>query len=157
METGKLTIIRARFFNDKMTGKGYKIFIDGKEEGRISYNEPRSFTLAEGEHQVYTKEGWIGSRLLTVNIKANETTEIELGLSHPPTKGRLIFSIFILIFWFGGLFLGRYLGNEILRDIGFGTLYFYIFYNIVILRKKSQMYMMVFGRYNYFYLKEMNH
>ena len=156
METGTLKINRARYFNDKMSGKGFSIFIDGKEEGKAAYNEPKSFQLPVGEHIVFAKVNWGKSREMMVNIKANETFEVELGMTAPPTKGRFIIAILFVIIYFGARILGRYLENEMIKDIAFYSLLFYGTYSLLVYRKKSALYTISFGHNDFLYLKELS-
>jgi hypothetical protein len=155
METGKLTIIRAKYFNDKMSGKGFNIFIDGKDVGKVPFDEAKSFELSEGEHKIYAKVNWCISKIIIVNIKPNETKEIELGLTNPVTRPRFIITIIFAILWLGSLIIGKAFHIEWLREMGFVSLYAFILYDIIILRKKSGVYGMTFGRKNYLYLKEL--
>ncbi len=154
METGTLKITRARFFNDKMSSKGFSIFIDGKEEGKVPYNEPKSFPLAEGKHEVYAKLNWGKSRIMTLDIKANETKELELGMSNPPTKKRFIVAIIFAVIWFGLLIMKRVYHDEMYKDIAMYSCAVFVVSNLIIDKKKNAIYSITFGRNDYLYLKE---
>jgi len=155
MEKGTLKIIRARYFNDKMSGKGFNVFIDGKDMGKVAYNEPKSYDLPIGEHKIYAKINWGTSPEMTINIKAGETKEIELGLTNPPTKVRFIIAMIFAIIYFGGLILGRVLHDETIKDMAIYSIGVYFLFSIIIYRKKSPLYGITFGRKNHLYLMEL--
>lgn len=155
METGKITIIRARYFNDKMSGKGFNVFIDGEDMGKVSYIAPMTLELPVGEHIVYAKINSFGSKEMTVNIASDETKEIELGLTNPPTKQRLIILTIINIIYFGGIFLGNHYKIDWLFAVCSIPLISYFIYHLFFLKKNSELYSIFFGRKNYLYLKEL--
>jgi hypothetical protein len=138
-----------------MSGKGFNVFIDGKDEGKVPFDEAKTVELIEGDHQVYAKINWCSSKVFNINIKANETKEIELGLNNPPTKTQFFIAIIFAIIFIGGLSLGKLIQLELITDIAACSLYVYALYSLLILRNRSALYGITFGRKDYLYLKEL--
>jgi hypothetical protein len=59
--------------------RDYKIFIDGKEVGRIANGETKDFPMTDGQHIITAKIDWCSSQDFPLHIKDNETKELKVG------------------------------------------------------------------------------
>lgn len=66
--------------------RAYKIFIDGKEIGKIKSNETLKIQLAVGNHSIQLKIDWCSSKEMVFSILENQTTYAQCA---PVGKGFL--------------------------------------------------------------------
>ncbi len=57
----------------------YEIIVDDKKEANVKNAETKILELPPGQHTVLAKLDWCKSKVVTVNIKAGETTTLYTG------------------------------------------------------------------------------
>lgn len=94
-----ITIQRNREYNNRF--RSFRIFIDGREVGKIGHGETKTFTVTPGAHRVMAKIDWCSSEEVEVNVQEHETKMLAVsGFRHGnwlmPLSGGIIALHFIL-------------------------------------------------------------
>jgi len=75
--TGRISIKRPAQNVDMV--RRYRLYIDGKRVGAIKRDATFDMDVAAGEHTLVARLDWVRSNFLTVTIREDEVTEIEVG------------------------------------------------------------------------------
>jgi hypothetical protein len=59
--------------------RGYRIFIDGVEAGKIGNGETKSYAVAAGSRKVMAKIDWCGSEEIEVYVKEGESVTVAVS------------------------------------------------------------------------------
>lgn len=73
----KLKIKRPSGFRDGL--RAYRIFIDGKETGKIRAGKSAEFEVAPGKHDIQIHVDWCKSPVFNVDVAENQTKTLECG------------------------------------------------------------------------------
>lgn len=68
-KTGTVIVHRGNAMQDIL--RSYKVFIDGKEVGKIKQSEEQQYKLSYGKHVIQFKIDWKGSKLLEFELNDN--------------------------------------------------------------------------------------
>lgn len=77
MEKGKIELTRTSQYANYL--RSIKIYIDNVEVQSIADGETKSFEVDAGQYEIFAKIDWCKTRPLRIDIRKNETTELELG------------------------------------------------------------------------------
>jgi len=77
MPIGTLILTRPRQYADRL--RRYRIIVDGGEVGRLKSGEELRIGLSQGKHRIVARIDWARSNELSVEIRAGEAIEIEVG------------------------------------------------------------------------------
>lgn len=59
--------------------RNYNIYIDEKKIGTIANGETKEFPVTSGHHSIVTKIDWCSSRIITFDVKGDETKEFKVS------------------------------------------------------------------------------
>jgi hypothetical protein len=66
------------------------LYIDEKNEGKISIEEIIKFTVTSGEHSIFLKQNWVKSNTVNIDIKEGEKIHLEFGYPGLVKGGALV-------------------------------------------------------------------
>ena len=150
MKSGKITIRRTS--QEVNRHVKIRLFIDGQKLIDIADGETKSAELAEGDHLLYAKIDWCGSRDLSLTILPNEELLVELG-SPVQLKNNPLYIVADWLILFGCIAFRHFEKFQIIFLVFFGAWVIWKIRHYYVSKSKPLLYYLLFKRKEYLYLK----
>ena len=149
-----LTLVRHKEYTNRFSR--IFIYVDGKKAGYVSNGKSRTLHLPVGKHAVYAQLSYFKTRPKELNLQVGDHPHFLIGSPYKHNRLTMLASSLSLLFLLGGLFLSRWLHQEVylLGGLSLGALC--ILLEILFAREHSMLYYMSRGRNDYIFLQEMH-